>query len=85
VTSADEYLKTNPFFIPALWLLLGLAADLGWSVWARRKLLTEFRPAASDRFHRSGSAGKWCWTALFSSSSAAPLAPNHPAHLTGMR
>jgi hypothetical protein len=52
LTSADEYLKTNPYWIPALWLGVGLVTDLGWGLWARNKLLTEFRLAATDRFQR---------------------------------
>ena len=33
-----------------LWFLLGLAADIWFGLWARRKLLTEFRLVATQRF-----------------------------------
>ena len=33
-----------------LWFGLGLAADLGFGAWARHKLLTEFRLAATQRY-----------------------------------
>ena len=33
-----------------LWLGLGLATDIGFGVWARHKLLTEFRVAATRRY-----------------------------------
>ena len=56
VTSADEYLRTNPYLIPALWLVLGLVNDWIWTTWARRKLFSEFRLAATDRFRRTDRA-----------------------------
>src|ERR1035438_8951997 len=34
----------------AMWFGLGLAADLGFGAWARYKLLTEFRIAATRRY-----------------------------------
>ena len=40
-----------------LWVGLGLAADLGFGLWARFKLLTEFRAAAEQRY--SGRSGFW--------------------------
>jgi hypothetical protein len=33
-----------------LWFGLGLAADLGFGAWARHRLLTEFRLAATRRY-----------------------------------
>ncbi len=53
LTSADEYIKTNPYLIPALWLFFGLLTDWGWTVWARNKLFTEFRLAATERLPRA--------------------------------
>ncbi len=35
------------------WLGFGLAADIGFGTWARRKLLTEFRRAAAQRYEPS--------------------------------
>jgi hypothetical protein len=35
-----------------LWFGLGLAADLGFGAWARHRLLTEFRLAATRRYER---------------------------------
>ena len=43
----DRYL---PMFFLALWFGLGLAADFGFGAWARHKLLTEFRLAATRRY-----------------------------------
>lgn len=60
LTSADEYLKTNPYWIPSLWLAVGLMTDAVWSLWARQKLRTQFRLAASDRFRRA-SPSWWRW------------------------
>ena len=37
------------FFLGA-WLGVGLAVDLGFGAWARYKLLTEFRLAATRRY-----------------------------------
>jgi hypothetical protein len=54
LTNAYEYLNSNPYLVPALWLVAGLATDYGWSVWARKKLATEFRTAATERFQPSG-------------------------------
>jgi CDP-diglyceride synthetase len=39
-----------PHMLLGLWFGLGLAADIGFSVAARRKLLTEFRFAAAQRY-----------------------------------
>ena len=36
--------------MPVLALLLSLAADLGYGIWARHKLLTQFRLAAAQRY-----------------------------------
>jgi ABC-type Na+ efflux pump permease subunit len=38
-----------PFFL-GLWFFLGLAADLGFGLYARFKLLTEFRGVATERY-----------------------------------
>jgi hypothetical protein len=38
-----------PFFL-GLWFFLGLAADLGFGLYARFKLLTEFRDVATERY-----------------------------------
>ncbi len=37
-------------FFVGLWLGLGLAADFGFGAWARHKLLSEFRLAATERY-----------------------------------
>jgi hypothetical protein len=50
LTSADEYLRANPYLVPLVWLGAGLVTDLAWSVWARGKLFSQFRPAATDRY-----------------------------------
>jgi len=39
-----------PKLLLGLWFGLGLAADLGFGAWARHKLLTEFRLAATRRY-----------------------------------
>jgi ABC-type transport system involved in multi-copper enzyme maturation permease subunit len=44
--------QTGPtwkFFL-GLWFVLGMAVDLGFGIWARQKLLTEFRLAAQERY-----------------------------------
>jgi hypothetical protein len=65
LTSADEYIKANPFLVPCVWLGLGLATDLAWSLWARRKLLKQFRLAATDRFqHTDATPRRWWRTRL---------------------
>ena len=46
------FLRTNPYWLPALWLGLGLATDLAWTLWARRRVLGGFRQAASMRLWR---------------------------------
>lgn len=61
IMSADEYFRTKPYWIPALWLVLGLITALSWGVWARRKVLTEFRSAAADRFAQKASPGRRWW------------------------
>ncbi|MCX8089824.1 MAG: hypothetical protein N3I86_02660, partial [Verrucomicrobiae bacterium] len=33
-----------------LWLAVGIAADVGFGVWAHHKLLTEFRARAAERY-----------------------------------
>ena len=42
-----------------LWIGAGLAADLGFGAWARYKLLTEFRVAATRRYEAR--PGFWRW------------------------
>jgi hypothetical protein len=37
-------------FFVGLWFVLGLVADIAFSVWARNKLLTQFRLAATQRY-----------------------------------
>ena len=44
-------------FFLGLWLTAGLVTDFGFGAFARRKLLTEFRRAAEQRF--TPSAGFW--------------------------
>lgn len=44
-------------FFLGLWFGLGLAVDVGFGVWARHKLLDEFRLAATRRYERS--SGFW--------------------------
>jgi ABC-type transport system involved in multi-copper enzyme maturation permease subunit len=44
-------------FFLGLWVVLGLAADLGFGLWARSRLLTEFRAAAEQRY--SARSGFW--------------------------
>jgi ABC-type Na+ efflux pump permease subunit len=43
-------LEGGSFTALGLWFGLGLAADLGFGAWARHKLLTEFRLAATRRY-----------------------------------
>jgi hypothetical protein len=38
-----------------------LATDIAWTVWARRRLLTEFRIAAAERFRRPDKGGGFGW------------------------
>ena len=45
-----------PFFL-GLWFFLSIAADLGFGLWARLKLLTEFRAVATERYE--GRRGLW--------------------------
>jgi hypothetical protein len=65
LTSAEDYLKTNPAVIPALWVLVGLSTDLVWTRWARRKLAHEFRGAATDRFQRTAEPAASWWRMSF--------------------
>jgi ABC-type transport system involved in multi-copper enzyme maturation permease subunit len=62
-SSADEYLKTNPYWIPALWLTLALITDLGWTLWARQKLFRNFRLAATERILDRGATLQPAWLA----------------------
>ncbi len=41
-----------------VWIVLGLAADIGFGAWARQKLLTEFREIATRRYERRASLWK---------------------------
>lgn len=38
--------------LPFIWLALGLGADVGYGFWARHKLLSEFREAATRRYQQ---------------------------------
>jgi hypothetical protein len=40
----------SPLFILGMWFAFGVAADFGFGFYARHKLLTEFRVAATERF-----------------------------------
>jgi hypothetical protein len=53
-----------PVLLFALWFGLGLAADLGFGLWARHKLLTEFRLAAARRYEQR----RGFWERLFMGS-----------------
>jgi hypothetical protein len=46
--NVSEELSRNVFL--GLWFSLGLAADVGFGLWARHKLLNEFRLAAARRY-----------------------------------
>jgi ABC-type transport system involved in multi-copper enzyme maturation permease subunit len=48
-TSADEYLRASPYWLPSVWLAVALATDLFWTLWARQKLFADFRVAATER------------------------------------
>jgi hypothetical protein len=47
-----------------VWFALGLVADIGFGIWARQKLLTEFRIIATQRYQQRASL----WKRLFGSS-----------------
>ena len=51
-----------PFMLLGLWFGFGLAADIAFSVGARRKLLAEFRVAAAQRYTRRASFLKRLFT-----------------------
>ena len=40
-------------FLMGLWFGLGLAVDFGFGAWAKHRLLTEFRVAATRRYERA--------------------------------
>jgi hypothetical protein len=46
-----------PHMLLGLWFGLGLVADIGFSIAARRKLIAEFRVAAAQRY--TPRAGFW--------------------------
>jgi len=46
-----------PLLLLGFYVGLGLAADLGFAIWARRKLLSEFRLEAARRYEPR--AGFW--------------------------
>jgi len=50
------------------WFVLGLAADLGFGLHARQKLLTEFRLMATQRYQPQVSV----WKRLFGSPGTQP-------------
>ena len=55
-------------FFLGVWVVLSLAADLGFGLWSRAKLLSEFRLAAEQRY----SPGLGFWKRLFSGTSPVP-------------
>ncbi len=57
ILSISANLELGPKFFLGAWVLLGLAADIGYGAWARHKLLTDFRSAAGRRF--SARSGFW--------------------------
>ena len=52
VLSARGRVEVAWQLFPAVWFGAGLLADLGFGLWARQKLLTEFREAATWRYQR---------------------------------
>ena len=60
---APSELQSNvswQFFL-GTWFGLGLLADVGFGLWARRKLLSQFRVVAAQRFERRVSWWKRLW------------------------
>ena len=55
--SINREVDLGPKFFLALWVGLGVLTDVGFGVWARHKLLTEFRLAAAQRY--APGAGFW--------------------------
>ena len=48
-------------FFLGVWFGLGLLADVGFSLWARQKLLSDFRVVATQRFQRRASWWQRLW------------------------
>jgi ABC-type Na+ efflux pump permease subunit len=52
--------EPGPWFFIGLWLVPGLTADIGFGLWSRHKLLTEFRLVAAQRYTtRPGFWRRW--------------------------
>jgi ABC-type Na+ efflux pump permease subunit len=66
--SVNHQLDLGPKFFLALWIALSLAADVGFGAWARYKLLTEFRLAATRRY----TPGPGFWKRLLGTPEPAP-------------
>ncbi len=66
LVSLNRDVDLGPKFFLALWVGLGLAADLGFGAWSRHKLLTEFRTAAAHRYV----PGQGFWKRLLGSGRA---------------
>ena len=59
--SAVEHRDFSSLTAIHLWLVFGLAADVGFGLWARQRLLSEFRRAAAERCYSSGGFWKSVW------------------------
>ncbi len=57
LATLDTNNSPGPGFFIGLWAVLGLIADIAFGLWARHKLLTDFRAAAARRF--SAKRGFW--------------------------
>ena len=64
---SDVQMKLGWQHFLGVWFALGLAADIGFGIWARQKLLAEFRIIATQRYQRRAS---W-WRRLFGKSNDA--------------
>lgn len=64
ISAVDPYQNDlGPKFFISLWLVSGLMADIGFGLWSKRKLLTEFRLVAEQRYTKPAGF----WKGLFSS------------------
>jgi hypothetical protein len=52
----------GPGFLLGLWFVVGIVTDLGFGGWARQKILTEFRVAATQRYAQRESLWKRMFT-----------------------
>lgn len=59
-------------FFFAWWLLSGLGVDLLFGIWARTKLLTEFRLVASERYDKTRAGRGLFWRKWFRSPPTSP-------------